>query len=188
MNLDLSGVSASTGKTVLPTGIYNMKVVGSEIKETKTKGGYMLIVSQEVKDGEHAGKVIVDRLNVVNANPQAEEIGKGVLKTILTVGGYANPDLFADSNDLLGMEFSVSVECSDSKWTNDKGEEVDGKEQKFLGYFKLQAAKAVPVAQAAPQTQAAAPAPIVEAPPAVNPPAPVATPTPAASGGFPWAK
>lgn len=203
MNLDLSGVVASTGKTVLPTGIYNTMISSAEVKETSTKG-WMIVVGLSVLDGEHEGKVMTERLNVVNANEMAQKIGLSTLKTMLTVGGAANPNVLGDSDDLVGLKMSVSVEAIDTTFKNDKDEEIETQDQKFLGFFKLQAAKAVVVPAAsvvsAPTTPApvvavapvAAVAPVVAAPVAVVAPAPVAAipvaATPAAAGGFPWTK
>jgi len=165
LNLDLSANKTLGGtKTVLPTGIYNMQAISAEVKETANKKGNFIAVEYKVMDGEHSGKVVIDRFNIVNTNPEAVDIGKNQLKTMITAGGYANPNLLSDTNDIVGLKFRLQLEEVANKWTNNDGQEVDGKENKFKGYFKYDGqapAKAetpAPVASAPAPTPAPAPA------------------------------
>ena len=188
LNLDLTNASANTGKTVLDTGVYSVKITSCEAKENKAKTGGYLEVLFTVTEGVAQGKSIINRYNIMNANADTVKYALNDIKTILTHGGHANPNHLKDSDEMLGLELRVSVEKVDAPWTNDKNEVVEGFEQKFVGYFKPEAN--APVAAPASKPQAA---PTPASPPAPQPtqapaPAPTAAAAAAPAGQFPWQK
>lgn len=172
MNLDLSGVSGLSGKSVVPTGIYNVSISEADIKEVGN--GHMLKIKFSILDGEEKGSTPSEDMWVVHSNPKAADFGKSKLKTILIAGNHSNPEFLKDTNEMLGLKLKISVEegiqmrdgqpvCSD-----------DGKpyrENTFKGFFKYdgqpteaperqitQSPATKPVAKDAP-TPAPAPAP-----------------------------
>lgn len=72
----------------LPAGDVNLKVVDSDVKLTKkaeeakdpTLGQYVQF-DMEVMDGDHKGRKYTARMNIVNSNPTAEELGQKELAT-----------------------------------------------------------------------------------------------------------
>jgi len=176
MNLDLSKASVASAFTTVPSGIYSAKVISATPKETAKKGFY-LEIGFKILDGDHAGKVVADRLNIVNANPDTQSWALNNLKTILTAGGHKNPNFLKDTDELLGLEIKASIEASQG--------EYDGKtvtNNNFKGYFKLDKSAPSPVS-----TPVSAPvsAPVQET---VSAPTPVSAPVsaPASEQKFPW--
>lgn len=209
VNLDLTGASVNTGKTVLPTGLYNSVIAAAEVKET-SKNGHGLVVTFKVEDGDHAGKQFDDFLNINNTNPDTVKWALNSLKTILTKGGHPNPNHLADTNELLGLRMKVSVEEYADSYVKD-GVTKETTNNKIMFYAsqdgnpsvsnaKLEVAQsaavaapvvapvAAPVAVPAPQAPVVAqPAPVAPAPQPAQQQAPAQpAAAPAASAAFPW--
>jgi len=75
---------------LLPPGEYLVAIVDSERRST-SKGGEMIVLELEVLRGQHEGRKVWDRLNIVNANTQAQEIALGTLSSICRAVGVMNP-------------------------------------------------------------------------------------------------
>ncbi len=86
--IDFRGIEPSgpTQDTV-PDGVYRVVVISSEMKDTKDKTGRYLQLDRKVIDGEHAGKIIPSRHNVVNANETAVRIAMQELSAFAHVIG-----------------------------------------------------------------------------------------------------
>jgi len=136
INLDLSGVSIQSSRFVAPTGNYPVETVTEELKETKAGGG-MLIVGFKILSGEHKGKIVSNNYNTHNSNKDAEAFARRDIKTILTHGGHKNPDAFNDTEEILGLKLNIYIEEEANNWTNDQGEEIEGNQNKFCGYYPL---------------------------------------------------
>lgn len=72
----------------LPAGDINLKVVDSDVKLTKKaeeandpKLGQYIQFDMEVMDGDYKGRKYTARMNIVNSNPTAEELGQKELAT-----------------------------------------------------------------------------------------------------------
>lgn len=79
---DASKVDPTPKFETLPKGDYPVMIVDSEMKPTKKKDGQYLQLSIEVVDGPYKGRMIFDRLNIVNQNAQAVEIAQRQLSQI----------------------------------------------------------------------------------------------------------
>lgn len=109
MNFNASQYTPSTGAgSVLPTGDYDMQIVGSEIKQTKSGTGNMLVFTYSVIAGEHTGKTITARLNIQNQSQEAMRIAYEELSAISHVTGVL---AWQDTQELHGKPFKVRVEC-----------------------------------------------------------------------------
>lgn len=73
----------------LPAGDYTMQVIDSEIKPTKT-GGDQLVLTLEVMDGPLSNRRVWDRLNIRNANPDAQRIAQRSLADLCLAVGVAS--------------------------------------------------------------------------------------------------
>ena len=94
------------GFKVVPPGIYDVVIVESDVKPTRS-GGKMLELKYQVVIGPNAGDFLTDRLNIDNASETAKRIGLSQLKNICDAIGFAG--MLKDSNQLHGKPFSVKV-------------------------------------------------------------------------------
>jgi Protein of unknown function (DUF669). len=100
------------GVAVLPNGTYTVKIVSSEWKETKNRDGKYLQLNLAVTDGEHAGNIIVARLNLDNPNKQAVVIARGELAGIREATGVREPK---NPEELHNIRFQVMLKCAKRK-------------------------------------------------------------------------
>lgn len=216
ISLDLAGHEAEKDSKVdlLPDGDYLGKIVEVDCKETKGKTGWILVLYFQVLQGEFAGKIFCDNLNIANVNADAQRISLSRLKGILEKAGYANPNHLADTEHMIGLTLLATV--VQEKYTTQSGNEAtSNKVKKYAaagatspGGTVVSTPAAAPVAAPAKPAPLAAPvvptspaplaapvAPSAPVPPAVLTPAPSApaapsTPAPAAApaaaGAFPW--
>lgn len=112
LQLDLSQVKeqSNSGYSMIPAGKYEMKVVKTEVKDTKS-GGAMLVCDLEVQDfGDHVSKRIPYQLNIVNSSAEAQRIGLSQLKSLAIACHVKNPNAIGDSDELItGVSFEAEV-------------------------------------------------------------------------------
>ena len=89
----------------LPEGWYSVKIVGAELKPTKS-GGQMISVRYDVLGPSHAGRVVFGNINIQNANPKAEEIGRQQLGEMCRAIGLGRVD---DTDQLIGGELQIKL-------------------------------------------------------------------------------
>ena len=106
----------------IPEGTYKAVIFESEMKQTKT-GGQMLVLTWEIKEGEHTGRRIWDRLNVVNKNPKAESIAKQDLASICMAMGLSG---CADSEELHWKDVDIKVVVRPPSNGYDASNEIKG--------------------------------------------------------------
>lgn len=91
--------------TPVPVGDYVAFISSSEMMPTKA-GGECLKLTYTIAEGEHQGRLIFDRLNLVNANPKAVEIAKRGLAEILRAVGLT---IAEDSSELHDKPLIIKV-------------------------------------------------------------------------------
>lgn len=79
---DASGVDPTPVFEVLPPGDYLAMIVDSEMKDTKGGDGQYLNLTLQVLDGPFAGRMLFDRLNLINTNAKAVAIAQRQLSQI----------------------------------------------------------------------------------------------------------
>ena len=162
---DASTVDPTSTYEVLPPGKYIVQIVGSEMRPTSNGLGQYLWLELDVLEGEHAGRKLFDRLNLVNANTQTVEIAQRTLSAICHATGKLQ---VTDSEELHLIPFMAVVQVQPPK----------------NGYGESNKVRYQPLEQTAPAQQPA------QAPrPAAPPPAAAPAPPGLASGGFktaPW--
>ena len=84
---DASSIEPSTGYDVLPPGKYLAQIVASEMRVTKDGLGQYLYLEVDILDGQYAGRKLFDRLNLINANPDAVQIAQRTLSSICRAVG-----------------------------------------------------------------------------------------------------
>jgi len=79
---DATGVEPSSPLETIPAGWYRAMITSSELKPTKAGTGQYLEFTWKVLDGEFEGRIVWDRLNVINPNDTAREIAERALSAI----------------------------------------------------------------------------------------------------------
>ena len=103
-NINWSEVS--TGGEVLPEGVYNLRVLKAEEKETQ-KGGVQIQLFMKVIDGELEGKTCSCNYNIIcPSSEKSQNISKAQIKILYTNNGLED---FPGTSGLVGMESPAKV-------------------------------------------------------------------------------
>jgi hypothetical protein len=139
----------------LPAGWYTATISQSELKATKAGNGQYIKLRYDITGPSHQGRVVFGNLNIKNANPKAEEIGRQQLGDIMRAIGLAK---VTDTDQLIGGQIGIKLEV--------KQDEQYGASNEVKG-FKSVSGSAAPAAASIPaKTSAPAPAaPAKAAPP-----------------------
>lgn len=89
-NAETHVAAARPERGPLPRGMYQVIVMGSDLKATQAGTGQYIELTLQVVDGEHAGRRLWDRLNVSNPNKTAEDIAKRQLQELCLAAGVTN--------------------------------------------------------------------------------------------------
>ena len=119
--------------SVIPAGNYIAQIIKSELKETKKGDGHYLVLQFQVIEGEYNKRVVFERLNIHNKNPQTVEIAQKTLATIGEICGLRSID---DSEQLHNqpMEIKVIVKPAEAQYS----------EQNEIKGFKAASGSAAP--------------------------------------------
>lgn len=96
----------------LPAGDYIVKIVASEMKETKNGQGEYLALEIEVDDGEFLNRKLFDNLTLVHSNEVAVKIARAKLTSITYAVGK---DFIGDSSELHMIPFKIKVAVEERK-------------------------------------------------------------------------
>lgn len=91
---------------LVPAGEYIAEIIDSEWVETKAGDGKYLLLQFRILDGEHAGRIIFEILNLDNPNPVAVEIAD---KTLNTICKKCNKFGVKRSDELHGIPLYINV-------------------------------------------------------------------------------
>jgi len=166
------------GSSVLiPQADYQALIVESELKQTKSGTGQMLVFKIVITQGQYANTEFVERLNIINQNQTAVEIAYKTLARMSEALGMSQTP--ADSSQLHNKPLMIRVETEPAEpYIDNNGNQKPGKDKSVIKtYLPLPAggAGAAPVGAApAAVTASAPPAPAVAAAPAASPFAPPA--------------
>jgi hypothetical protein len=127
----------------LPAGWYSAVVNGAEIKVTKAGTGKYIAVRYDITGPTHQGRVVFGNLNIKNANPTAEKIGREQLGEIMRAIGLATVQ---DTDQLVGGQLMIKLEIRESEQYGDSN---DVKAFKSIGSAPPPAAAAAKAAPAA---------------------------------------
>ena len=129
----------------LPAGWYSAVVNGADIKVTKAGTGKYIAVRYDITGPTHQGRVVFGNLNIKNANPTAEKIGREQLGEIMRAIGLATVQ---DTDQLVGGQLMIKLEIRESEQYGDSN---DVKAFKSIGSAPpAAAAKAAPAAAKSP--------------------------------------
>jgi hypothetical protein len=91
----------------LPAGWYTATISQSELKATKANNGQYIKLRYDITGPTHQGRVVFGNLNIKNANPKAEEIGRQQLGDIMRAIGLAK---VTDTDQLIGGQIGIKLE------------------------------------------------------------------------------
>ena len=103
----------------LPAGWYQAKIHGAEIKNTKNGTGQYIAVRYDIIGPTHQGRVVYGNLNIKNANPKAEEIGRQQLGEMMRSIGLAR---VTDTDQLIGGDLQIKLAVKKDDEYGDKNE------------------------------------------------------------------
>jgi len=134
----------------LPAGWYTATISQSELKATKAGNGQYIKLRYDITGPSHQGRVVFGNLNIKNANPKAEEIGRADLGEIMRAIGLAK---VTDTDQLIGGQIGIKLSIKEDAQYG-ASNEVKG--------FKSLSGSAAPAAAVIP-AKTAAPAPAAPA-------------------------
>ena len=159
---DATKVAPQERPAPIPAGVYNARIVESEVKALASGNGEGMRLTWEVLDGPCANRKVFQRINYRHQNPQAEQIGQSQLSAICHSVGVMQ---LQDTQQLHGRPCRIRVKIrKDDTGKYEDQNEVSGVE---------------PLGTAQPGM------PPTMAPPGMAPAQP-ATTAPAASAVPPW--
>lgn len=119
LNFDATSVQPNDSFAPIPAGTYIAQITDSSIKPTKSGTGTMLNLTWTILDGQFANRKVFDRINVQNANHEAEKIGQRQLSSICHATGVMK---LQDSNQLHGKPVKITVKIRQSAEWGDSNE------------------------------------------------------------------
>jgi len=90
----------------IPAGDYIATITGAELKMTKAGTGQYINLKLKIEAPTHAGRVIFAMVNIRNANPEAERIGRTQLGNIQRAIGIS---VLQDTDQLVGNSIAIKV-------------------------------------------------------------------------------
>jgi len=119
LNFQAANVSPESQFTPVPNGDYPVVITESEMKDTKSGGGQYLQLVLEVIEGPYKGRKVWDRLNLVNSNVTAVEIGQRALSQICHAINHLN---LTDTVELHGKPMVAKLVVKQSPGYDDSNE------------------------------------------------------------------
>jgi Protein of unknown function (DUF669). len=106
LNFNASTVPPQENFAPIPAGNYIAVIVDSEIKPTKNNSGTVAAFTWKVLDGQFAGRKLFGRINIRNANSEAERIGQSQLSALCHAAGVLQ---LQDTQQLHGRPVQIRV-------------------------------------------------------------------------------
>ena len=106
LNFNAAEVPEDTGFETIPAGDYTAQIIQSEMKDTKAGTGMYLEMRIQILDEEYAGRLVFERLNLVNPNNTAVMIAQRTLADICEACGVLEVE---DSEELHNIEMTVRL-------------------------------------------------------------------------------
>jgi hypothetical protein len=146
----------------LPAGWYDATVTQCELKDTTSGTGQYIKIRYDITGPSHEGRVVFGNLNIKNASPKAEEIGRQQLGELMRAIGLAK---VTDTDQLIGGQLQIKLDIRPSRTDATTGKTYDAQNE-VKGFKALSGSvpKAAP-APAAKEAAAPAAAPGKAAPP-----------------------
>lgn len=112
INFVASEIPEAEGFEVLPEGEYTAHIIASAMKDTKAGTGQFLELRIQILDEPYTGRLVFERLNLINPNPVAVKLANRTLADLCEAIGI---DDVEDSEELHGQEFKVKLVLEPAK-------------------------------------------------------------------------
>jgi len=145
----------------LPAGWYTGTISQAELKATKAGNGQYIKLRYDITGPTHQGRVVFGSLNIKNANPKAEEIGRQQLGDIMRAIGLAK---VTDTDQLIGGNLNIKLSIRSARTDEKTGKTYEASNE-VKGYRAINGGAAPAFQAAAPAAAPAASAPAKAAPP-----------------------
>ncbi len=142
---------SETSYEPVPAGWYNASITSAELKNTKAGGGQYIRLRYDITGPSHQGRVVFGNLNIRNASPEAERIGRQQLGEVMRAIGLGRIN---DTDQFVGGSLSIKLAIKESAQY--------GAQNEVKGYKAIEGAKAP---AATPRASGPAPAAAKAAPP-----------------------
>ena len=97
---------------VVPAGWYVAQITDAEVKQTKSGTGEYIKIRYDIQGPTSQSRVVFGNLNVKNANPAAEKIGRQQLGDIMRSVGLS---AVTDTDQLLGTTMQIKIDIRESE-------------------------------------------------------------------------
>jgi len=138
------------GFSAIPAGTYTATVTETELKNTKSGTGKYIKLRLDVTGPSHQGRVLFTNINIQNANPQAERIGREQLGSLMRAVGLKQ---VTDTDQLIGGNIKIKVALKDDDQYGDE----NGKANEVKRFMAVEGGAQAP-SQPAPEQQPEQPA------------------------------
>jgi hypothetical protein len=103
---NLDDLPESQSYDPIPAGEYAAEIKTAELRDTKSGNGKYLAIGYSITDQQYNGRMVFGNLNIRNANPKAEEIGRQQLGLLMRAIGLKR---LQDSDQLIGGCLKIKV-------------------------------------------------------------------------------
>jgi hypothetical protein len=103
----------------LPAGWYTATIHSAELKTTKAGTGQYIAVRYDVTGPTHQNRVVYGNINIDNANPKAEEIGRQQLRSLMESIGLAK---LTDTDQLIGGNVKIKLKVENDPQYGDRNQ------------------------------------------------------------------
>lgn len=136
----------------VPEGEYAVMITEAKLQATST-GGQMLVFDYTIQGSAHDGRVVTDRLNIVNKKEKTQKIALESLAKLSLAVGINSPKLI---DEYVNKRLKIKVIVQEGKpYVNSFGEEKPGNPQNSVrGYYPINSSGAS-VAPKQPETTVA---------------------------------
>lgn len=121
LNFNANEIPEDEGFEPIPEGEYSCQIIRSEMKDTKAGTGQYLELRVQILDAPYTGRLIFERLNLINPNEVAVKIANRTLADICLACGV---DEVEDSEELHGIEFVAKVVMTEANGDYPPGNEI----------------------------------------------------------------
>jgi hypothetical protein len=125
MAFDANSVPEQQSFDTIPPGKYPVQIVQSEMRANKANTGKYLWLEMQVTEGQHTGRLLWDRLNLINPNQTAVDIAYQTLGAICKAVGIG---VCQDSEQLHLKPFLANVKVKPAQGSYEASNEIKGYE------------------------------------------------------------
>lgn len=108
---------------LIPAGWYSAIIQSSDVCNTKSGGGQYIKLKLAIIAPTHQGRVVFGNINIKNASPAAEDIGRKQLGDVLRAVGV---DSLRDTDQLINGQLMIKLAIKEASGQYDAENEVKG--------------------------------------------------------------